>query len=130
MAKRRDSFNFFASQLCIRIEMAFRLMVNKWGIFARPLSIKLIKMKRLMVAMARLHNFCMNERLAKQGNNQDIVVFTPRNVRFTAQETMLRESAADFEWEGMEDAFENPSSMNCNRMSKDKEYLQLTRPGI
>ena len=75
--------------------------------------------------------FGISERLAKQGNNQDIVVFTPRNVRFTAHdETMLRESAADFEWEEMEDAFETPWSMNRDRMAKDIEYLQLTRPGI
>ena len=41
-------FNFFASQLRIRIEMAFRLMVKKWGILARPLTIKLNKVKALM----------------------------------------------------------------------------------
>jgi hypothetical protein len=75
--------------------MVFGLIVKKWGALARPLSIKLIKMKRLMVANARLNNFCINERLAKQENNQDILVFTPRNVRFTAHETKLRESAAD-----------------------------------
>jgi hypothetical protein len=131
MAQRNDNFNFFASQLRIRIEMAFGLMVKKWGILARPLSIKMIKMKRLMVAIARLHNFCINERLQqKQHNNQDCAVFTPRNVRFTAHETMLRESAADFEWEEMEDAFENPWSMNRDRMAKEIEYLQLTRPGV
>jgi hypothetical protein len=50
MAQRNDNFNFFASQLRIRIEMAFGLMVKKWGILAQPLSIKMIKMKRLMVA--------------------------------------------------------------------------------
>jgi hypothetical protein len=43
---------------------------------------------------------------------------------------MLRESAADFEWEEMEDAFENPWSMNRDRMAKEIEYLQLTRPGV
>ena len=35
------TINFFASQLQIRIErMAFGLMVKKWGILARPLTIK------------------------------------------------------------------------------------------
>jgi hypothetical protein len=87
-------------------------------------------MKRLMVAIARLHNLYINERLTKQGDNHKIVVFTPRKVRFTAPETMLRESAADFEWEEMEDAFENPWSMNRDRMAKDVEYLQLTCPEI
>jgi hypothetical protein len=89
-------------------------MVKKWGILPRHQSIKMIKLKKLMVAIARLHNFCINERLGMQSNNcqgnpQDkSAVFTPRrNVRFTAHETMLRDSAADFEWEGMDDAVEN-----------------------
>ncbi len=130
MAQQNDNFNFFASQLRIRIEMAFGLMVKKWGILARPLSIKMIKMKRLMVAIARLHNFCINERLAESSsNNADRGVFTPRNATLTAHEDMLRATAAEFEWEEMEDAFENPWSMNRDRMAKNIEHLQLTRPG-
>jgi hypothetical protein len=43
---------------------------------------------------------------------------------------MLRDSAADFEWEDMDDAVENWWSMNRDRMAKDIEYLQLTRPGV
>ena len=42
---------------------------------------------------------------------------------------MLRATAAEFEWEEMEDAFEIPWSMNRDRMAKDIEYLQLTCPG-
>ena len=42
---RNDNFNFFASQLRIRIEMAFGLMVNKWGILTRPLEIKVRNVK-------------------------------------------------------------------------------------
>jgi len=129
ITSQNDNFNFFASQLRIRIEMAFGLMVKKWGILARPLSIKMIKIKRLVVAIARLHNFCINERLAMLSNNRDRVVFTPRNATLTTHEDMLRATAAEFEWEEMEDAFEIPWSMNRDRMAKDIEYLQLTRPG-
>ncbi len=135
--KRQDNFNFFASQLRIRIEMAFGLMVKKWAILTRPLSLKMRKIKRLMVAIARLHNFCINERLASQrlhtmtrtANSDEVPVYTPRNVSFSAQETMLRENAADFEYEEMELAFENAWSMNRDRMAREIECLQLTRPG-
>ncbi len=135
--KRQDNFNFFVSQLRRRIEMAFGLMVKKWAILTRPLSVKMRRMKRLMVAIARLHNFCINERLASQlcttrmTNNSDeaLLVHTPRNVSFSAQETMLREMAADFECEDMEHAFENAWSMNRDCMAKEIECLQLTRPG-
>ena len=130
--QRQDNFNFFASQLRIRIEMAFGLMVKKWAILSRPLSLKMRKIKRLMVAIARLHNFCINERLrtrTSDAGDEEVPVFTPRNVSFTAHETMLRESAADFEYEEMENAFENAWSMNRDCMARDIEYLRLTRPG-
>jgi hypothetical protein len=39
--KKHDNFNYFASQCCIQIEMAFGLMVNKWGILNRPLPMRL-----------------------------------------------------------------------------------------
>lgn len=62
---RYDNFNFFASQLRIRIEMAFGLMTAKWGILKQPLRIKVTKIWKLVVAIARLHNFCINQRLSK-----------------------------------------------------------------
>ena len=63
LQKDNDNFNFFASQLRIRIEMAFGLMTRKWGILQRPLSNSLPSMKHLICCIARLQNFCINERL-------------------------------------------------------------------
>ncbi|GLE07530.1 hypothetical protein PINS_up024263 [Pythium insidiosum] len=37
----KDTFNFFLSQLRIRIEQAFGLMVTKWRILKKPLEVKL-----------------------------------------------------------------------------------------
>jgi hypothetical protein len=65
--KRRptyDNFNFYASQCRIRIEMAFGLMVNKFGILQRPLGVKMKNIKWLVQAVARIHNFVIDERLA------------------------------------------------------------------
>jgi hypothetical protein len=64
LSARNDNFDFFGSQLRIRIEMAFGLMVKKWGNLAGPLTIKLKNIKRLVIAIAKLHNFCINKRLA------------------------------------------------------------------
>jgi DDE superfamily endonuclease len=58
-----DNFNFYASQLRIRIEMAFGIMNNKWGILQRPLQISLKNAKWMAQAIARLHNFVINERV-------------------------------------------------------------------
>ena len=60
-----DNFNFYASQCRIRIEMAFGLMQIKWGMLQRPIGVKLVNLKWLAQAIARLHNFVINERLAR-----------------------------------------------------------------
>jgi hypothetical protein len=59
-----DNFNFYASQCRIRIEMTFGLMTKKWGILQRLLTTKLTNDKWLVLCIARLHNFVINERLS------------------------------------------------------------------
>jgi hypothetical protein len=63
LQKDNDNFNFYASQLRIRIKMAFGIMTRKWGILQRPWSIVLPQVKHLICAIARLHNFCIDEEL-------------------------------------------------------------------
>jgi DDE superfamily endonuclease len=64
LVRKYDDFNFFASQCRIRIEMAFGMMQAKWGILQRPLGCSIKNMLWLAQAVARLHNYCINERLA------------------------------------------------------------------
>lgn len=64
LSQKYDNFNFFASQCRIRVEMAFGMMQSKWGILQRPLTCSIANMIWLVQAIARLHNFCINERLA------------------------------------------------------------------
>jgi hypothetical protein len=66
--KDNDTYNFFASQLRIRIEMAFGLMVRKWCILQHPSHVPLKHIKYMMVAIAKLHNFCINEWIQTMGN--------------------------------------------------------------
>ena len=133
---KNDNFNFFASQLRIRIEMAFGLMVKKWGILSRPLTIKLKNIKRLVIAIAKLHNFCINERLRARDNNatelqqqRGQVIFTPTNVAFHRHEAMLREESAFEQFDEIEEGYENRWSNNRDRMVREIEALKLTRPG-
>jgi DDE superfamily endonuclease len=62
-----DNFNFFASQLRIRVEMGFGMMQAKWGILQRPLQCKLVNAKDMVQAIGRLHNFVIDERLLAKG---------------------------------------------------------------
>jgi hypothetical protein len=58
---RKDYFNFFHSQLRIRVECAFGMLVGRWGILrsAIPQNISLTRTIALVHALAKLHNFCI-----------------------------------------------------------------------
>jgi hypothetical protein len=59
----KDNYNFFHSQLRIRIECAFGMLVQRWGILrmAMPMGITVKKTIALVNCLAKLHNFCIDE---------------------------------------------------------------------
>jgi DDE superfamily endonuclease len=63
--KQNDAFNFYGSQCRIRIEMAFGWMTQKWQILKTPIRGPVKSLKKIMLAIARLHNFVINERLSQ-----------------------------------------------------------------
>ena len=58
-----DSYNFYHSQLRIRVECAFGILVQRWGLLrvAMPRNISVQKIVGLVMALAKLHNFCIGE---------------------------------------------------------------------
>ena len=59
--KHKDAFNFFLSQLRIRIEMAFGLLTNKWQILRNNLQCCLSKCSDILECCARSHNYVITE---------------------------------------------------------------------
>lgn len=61
----KDNFNFYHSQLRIQVECTFGMMVHRWGVLRRPISrtIGLIGACDMVLALCRLHNFCINARI-------------------------------------------------------------------
>ena len=57
-----NNYNFFLSQLRIRIEMTFGRFTNRWRMFQRPVQVKLRNLGKLFMCAAMLHNFCEDER--------------------------------------------------------------------
>ncbi len=59
----KDDYNFFQSQLRIRVECAFGQLVTKWGILrsAIPTNITIVRTVALVSCLVRLHNFCINK---------------------------------------------------------------------
>lgn len=119
-----SNFNFYASQCRIRIEMAFGMMVQKWGILKKPLTCKLTNVKKVVVCIAKLHNFCINERLLRN------LPPCPNGAEraFTAYEQCLREYAALHEFtERVSDEYPQ-WSMNRDRLVSRVASKGLTRP--
>jgi DDE superfamily endonuclease len=58
----KDNYNFYHSQVRIKIECAFGMLVQRWGVLRRPLSAKVTpqKVNCLCMALCRLHNYCLN----------------------------------------------------------------------
>ena len=52
--------------------MAFGLMTRKWGILQHPLTIMMPHIPPLICCIARLHNYCIDERLLQSTNNKSI----------------------------------------------------------
>jgi hypothetical protein len=78
----KDAFNFFLSQLHIRIEQGFGLLVMKWHVFKKPLEVKFWQTTLVIEAAFHLHNYCMdkNEYAAMVVRTCDPENFTPRYV--------------------------------------------------
>jgi len=55
-----DNANFFFSQCRIRVEMAFGLMTQRFGLLSRSLRVHPRNIGTLMETIARLHNFIIN----------------------------------------------------------------------
>jgi hypothetical protein len=71
----KDAYNFYHSQLRIRIECTFGILTHRWAILrsAIPVNIRIEKTVALVMALAKLHNFCIN------ANDNDISANTARD---------------------------------------------------
>lgn len=59
--RANDIFNYYLSQLRIRIEMAFGLLTTKFRVFRSPLSVGINKVGQVVEVCARLHNFIITQ---------------------------------------------------------------------
>jgi DDE superfamily endonuclease len=63
----KDDFNIYHSQLRINIECAFGQLVPRWGLLRRalPANYGIRKSTSLVIALCRLHNYCIDQRLSE-----------------------------------------------------------------
>jgi hypothetical protein len=117
---RNDSFNFFASQCRIRIEMAFGLMQTKWGILRQPQSCSLANLKYQVHAIACLQNFVINERLGESIDE------APRTISYLPSEPQ-DEDGNPILIDGLSNLFPGWSELR-EQMAARIEKMSLTRP--
>ena len=55
-----DAYNYYLSQLRIRIEMSFGIMTNKWRILKKPLEVDIKNVRRVVMSICRLHNYVIS----------------------------------------------------------------------
>ena len=57
----KDAYNYFLSQMRIRIEMSFGLLTNKWQVLQSPMVTSISCSSEIIMATSRLHNFVILE---------------------------------------------------------------------
>jgi hypothetical protein len=58
----QDAYSFYHSQLRIHIECAFGMLVHRWGCLRKPMPMHFgtHKITKLILALCKLHNFCID----------------------------------------------------------------------
>jgi hypothetical protein len=115
-----DNFNYGCSQLRIRVEMTLGLMRKKWGIVARQGRLRIGNYKYVMNAVARLHNFCSNERIR---DGLVPVPYTAQKLEFDLPIRVMRETGMD----ALSEAFPQWSIRRRDQVERVKK-LGFQRP--
>ena len=104
--------------------MAFGIMTRKWGILQRPLSNSLRSMKVVICCIARLHNFCIDERL------KTTTVVVPSKNTLSLQQRLYMDSCAHAEHQQIM-SYKYPQwSMAREELVKAIRLRELKRPKV
>jgi hypothetical protein len=61
-----DAYDYVQSSTRMPIECAFGILVRRWGVLWRPLSVRFDRRAPLIGACMRLHNLCIDERITEE----------------------------------------------------------------
>lgn len=87
----QDAFNFYLSQLRVRIEQAFGIFVGQWGILWRPLRVQFAGRSGLATALFRLHNYLRDEQVKPLQTSEEDGDSGRDRPQMTEQETLPEE---------------------------------------
>jgi len=80
-AGSKDNYNYYHSQLRIRVECCFGILTQKWGILrtAMPPNMSIRRNVALVNALAKLHNFCIDQK--DTNSNKEVMVNDPLDLQ-------------------------------------------------
>ena len=75
ISRQNSDFNFFLSQMRIRIEMAFGRLTTKWRIFRRDFQYDVTKIRDTVMVACQLHNFVIahGDSIEQNKNTEDFI---------------------------------------------------------
>ena len=78
--KQKDTYNFYHSNIRVKIECAFGLLVNRWGFLRKKAPQKYTMQKTISTVscLCRLHNFLINETISN--NTQEDTISVPPHI--------------------------------------------------
>ena len=89
--EKQDAFNFYLSQLRIRIEMAFGLLVKKFSILKKPLQHRLKNVSQIIMCCAQLHNFVINNDGVNIEDGENGEFIDTNNLRSVNGDTLIHD---------------------------------------
>jgi hypothetical protein len=77
----KDDYNFYQSQVRIRVECSFGMLVHRWGVLRKPMpnGYGLAKTTALVMCLCRLHNYCIDHREGNVRSPNSVPPLTARD---------------------------------------------------
>lgn len=99
LTPEQDTFNYNLSLHRQVVERAFGILVQRWGVFWRPLQVKFDRIPLLIRVCAKLHNICVDRfgTTNPKVHREDIQRGDAASVRFTDGTGMFRGRRTDLE---------------------------------
>jgi hypothetical protein len=67
----KDSFNYHLSSMRQFIQRAFGMLMERWGIFWRPLRVGMDRWASIIMCCAALHNLCIDQNIEPETYHED-----------------------------------------------------------
>ena len=116
----KDAFNFFLSSSRIHIEQSFGMLVARFGILRRAIETHYARVPKLIMALLRLHNVCVDARIG--------ILRTDERDRRRDDQLRLRMNSNGLESrQGLRR--DHDESTRRQRLTQEIALLGLKRPG-